>query len=123
MRGEDLYHSDGDKIGSIEEIYVDQETDAPEWALVSTGMFGGSTFVPLRDASETGGSLRVPYDKAQVNDAPKPDADDDISEREEADLYRLRPGVSRAGVGPRRLRPHDRRRDDPRRGGVVGRDD
>ena len=88
MRGEDLYDSDGDKIGSIEEIYVDQETGTPEWALVSTGMFGGSTFVPLRDASETGGSLRVPYDKAQVKDAPTPDADGDLSEREEADLYR-----------------------------------
>jgi uncharacterized protein (TIGR02271 family) len=88
MRGEDVHDSDGDKIGSIEEIYVDQETGTPEWALVSTGMFGGSTFVPLCDASETGGSLRVPYEKAQVKDAPKPDADGDLSEREEADLYR-----------------------------------
>jgi sporulation protein YlmC with PRC-barrel domain len=94
MRGEDVHDSDGDKIGSIEEIYVDHETGTPEWALVSTGMFGGSTFVPLCDASETGGSLRVPYEKAQVKDAPKPDADGDLSEREEADLYR------HYGLGP-----------------------
>jgi hypothetical protein len=55
-RGENLSDSNGDKIGSIEEIYLDAETDAPEWALVNTGMFGGkSTFVPLRDASEADG--------------------------------------------------------------------
>ena len=48
LRGEDLSDSNGDKIGSIEEIYLDDETGAPEWALVSTGLFGSkSTFVPV----------------------------------------------------------------------------
>ena len=39
-RGEDLYDADGDKIGTIEEIYLDAETNEPEWALVNTGLFG-----------------------------------------------------------------------------------
>jgi uncharacterized protein (TIGR02271 family) len=70
-RGQDLYDASGDKIGKIEEIYLDADTGAPEWALVNTGLFGTkSTFVPLRDATDDGGNVRVPYEKAQVKDAP-----------------------------------------------------
>src|SRR5918995_907549 len=72
FRGQNLVDADGDKVGSIEEIYLDAETNAPEWALVNTGLFGTkSTFVPLREATDDGGTLRVPYDKAKVKDAPK----------------------------------------------------
>jgi uncharacterized protein (TIGR02271 family) len=89
MRGETLYDSDGDKIGTVEEIYLDTDSGAPEWALVSTGLFGGkSTFVPVSDATETDGELRVPFDKATVKDAPKMDPDGQLSRTEEAELYR-----------------------------------
>jgi uncharacterized protein (TIGR02271 family) len=89
QRGQDLYDANGDKIGTIEEIYLDAQTDEPEWALVNTGMFGTkSSFVPLRDAGEEGGAVRVPYDKAQVKDAPKMDPDGRLSQQEEAELYR-----------------------------------
>jgi uncharacterized protein (TIGR02271 family) len=89
FRGEILADADGDEIGTIEEIYLDAETDAPEWALVNTGMFGTkSTFVPLRDAGEDNGALRVPYEKATVKDAPKIDPDGQLSQREESELYR-----------------------------------
>src|SRR3954449_10442346 len=88
-RGQDLYDNDGEKIGKIEEIYLDADTGAPEWALVNTGLFGTkSTFVPLRDASEDGGSLRVPYEKSQVKDAPKIDPDGELSQQQESELYR-----------------------------------
>jgi uncharacterized protein (TIGR02271 family) len=89
QRGQDLYDANGDQIGTIEEIYLDAQTDEPEWALVNTGMFGTkSSFVPLRDAGEEGGAVRVPYDKAQVKDAPKMDPDGRLSQQEEAELYR-----------------------------------
>jgi uncharacterized protein (TIGR02271 family) len=88
-RGAELLDRDGDKIGTIDEIYLDAETDAPEWALVSTGMFGTkSTFVPLRDASQQGDALQVPYEKSQVKDAPKMEPDGQLSQSEEAELYR-----------------------------------
>jgi sporulation protein YlmC with PRC-barrel domain len=75
-RGQNLVASDGDKIGKIEEIYLDAETDVPEWALVTTGMFGTKqSFVPIQDASagENGDGIRVPFDKQMVKDAPKVD--------------------------------------------------
>jgi len=89
FRGQDLTDSSGSKIGSIEEIYLDTETNEPEWALVHTGLFGTKqTFVPIRDASEADGSLRVPFSKDQVKDAPKVDPDGQLSQRDEAELYR-----------------------------------
>ena len=87
-RGRDAVDPDGDKIGSIEEIYVDQETDEPEWALVNTGLFGArSTFVPLSAATEEGGSIRLPFAKAHVKDAPGIDPSGELTRDEEARLY------------------------------------
>ena len=88
-RGRELAASDGSKLGSIDEIYLDQETREPEWALINTGLFGTKqTFVPLRNASPSDDALRVPYDKDQVKDAPRIDADGELSQFEEAQLYR-----------------------------------
>ena len=87
-RGEDLYDRDGEKIGTIEEIYLDAQSGEPEWALVNTGMFGTkSSFVPLQGASQDGDTLQVPYDKAQVKDAPKVDPDGELSQSQESELY------------------------------------
>jgi len=87
-RGQTMVGSGGDKIGKIEEIYLDQETEQPEWALVHTGMFGSqSTFVPIADASTDDDKVVVPFDKAHVKDAPKMKADGELSQRDEAALY------------------------------------
>jgi uncharacterized protein (TIGR02271 family) len=101
LRGEDLYDSDGDKVGAVEEIYLDDETGQAEWALVKTGLFGTkSTFVPLRNATESDGGLRVPYDKAKIKDAPKLDTGGHLSPGEEANLYRYYGmGYAEAGDG------------------------
>jgi uncharacterized protein (TIGR02271 family) len=87
-RGHDLVDRDGDKIGKIEEIYLDTDTDAPEWALVNTGLFGTkSTFVPLRGATPAGDGVQVPFEKAQVKDAPKLEPDGQLSQQDESALY------------------------------------
>jgi uncharacterized protein (TIGR02271 family) len=88
-RGQELRSSEDEKLGAIEEIYLDHETGEPEWALVTTGLFGTKqSFVPLRDASPSGDGVVVPFDKATVKDAPKIDPDGQLSHREEAELYR-----------------------------------
>jgi uncharacterized protein (TIGR02271 family) len=87
-RGEDLYDANGEKIGKVEEIYLDAQSGEPEWALVNTGMFGTkSSFVPLQGASQNGDTLQVPYDNAQVKDAPKVDPDGELSQSQESELY------------------------------------
>lgn len=88
-RGREMVDADGTKIGKIEEIYVDQETDQPEWALVNTGLFGGrSTFVPLSEATEDRDEVRVPFPKDHVKDAPSMDPSGELTRDEEAELYR-----------------------------------
>jgi uncharacterized protein (TIGR02271 family) len=87
-RGQELRGSDGEKIGTIDEIYVDTETQQPEWAVVTTGLFGTKqTFVPIRDAGTSGEGVTVPFDKATVKDAPNIDPDGRLSEGEERRLY------------------------------------
>jgi len=87
-RGRDLVDNDGDKIGSIEDIYLDRETDEPEWAVVTTGLFGTKrTFVPISDAQPHDDGVRVPFEKATVKDAPRIDPDGELSHDEERTLY------------------------------------
>jgi uncharacterized protein (TIGR02271 family) len=87
-KGQDLLDTDGDKIGTIDEIYIDQQTEQPEWALVKTGLFGGKgTFVPLSQATPEEGGVRVPYAKSHVKDAPNIEPDGELSQSEERTLY------------------------------------
>jgi uncharacterized protein (TIGR02271 family) len=88
-RGNTAVDSDGDKIGSIDEIYMDDHTGQPEWLAVKTGMFGSNvSFIPIADAHEADGNVQVPYDKQQVKDAPQAEPDGHLSLEEEAALYR-----------------------------------
>jgi uncharacterized protein (TIGR02271 family) len=88
-QGRTMVDPAGDKLGKISDIYLDDDTGQPEWATVTTGLFGTkTTFVPLAQAQAMGDSVQVPYDKAQVTDAPNMDADGQLSQDEEAELYR-----------------------------------
>ena len=83
-----MVDGDGDRIGTIDAIYVDDQTGEPEWALVNTGLFGTkSTFVPLAQASDRNGDVQVPYQKQLVKDAPNMDPDGHLSEAEEQQLW------------------------------------
>jgi hypothetical protein len=88
-RGRVMVDRDSDKIGEVVDIYLDNETDRPEWAVVRTGLFGlRSTFVPLAEAREVGDHIRVPHQRSQVKQAPNIDPDGQLSAAEEAELYR-----------------------------------
>jgi hypothetical protein len=88
-RGRIMVDRDSNKIGEVVDIYLDNETDRPEWAVVRTGLFGmRSTFVPLADAREVGDELQVPHQRLQVKQAPNIEPDGHLSAVEEAELYR-----------------------------------
>ena len=87
-RGRTLVDRDGDKIGSIEEVYLDRNSGEPEWIAVKTGLFGSNlSFVPIRDASADGDDVRVQHEKDLVKDAPNVKADGELSPEEERRLY------------------------------------
>jgi uncharacterized protein (TIGR02271 family) len=89
VSGKNVVGADGEKIGKVDELYVDTQTQQPEWISVSTGFFGSHvSLVPLAQASEAGDDIRVPYSKDQVKSAPHYDPGRELSEEEEADLFR-----------------------------------
>ncbi len=86
-RGADVYSSDGDKIGSVEEIFVDEQTNQPEWIGLGTGFFGTKrALVPVQGAERRSDGFYVPYGKDQVKDTPDIDSEE-ISQETEAQLY------------------------------------
>ena len=87
--GGNVVDNDGAKIGTIGQVFLDDQTGQPEWVTVKTGLFGGGeSFVPLRQAEVTGSDVRVPYDKDKVKDAPRiSDSEGHLSEQEEDTLY------------------------------------
>jgi uncharacterized protein (TIGR02271 family) len=85
----DVYDTDGDKIGSVGQVYLDSQSGDPEWVSVKTGLFGTKeTFVPLERASVSDDRVTVAYAKSQVKDAPRIDADGPLSYADEDTLYR-----------------------------------
>jgi uncharacterized protein (TIGR02271 family) len=88
FEGRTMLDRDGDKIGKIDDVYEDRQSGRPEWALVNTGLFGTKkTFVPLHEAQPEGEDVRVPLEKARVKDAPSIEADGELSEGEERELF------------------------------------
>ena len=87
-KGRTIVGSDGEKLGKISDIYEDPDTGKPEWATVSSGLFGTkSNFVPLAGAAPDGEDVRAQVTKAQVKDAPGVEADGELSEQEERRLF------------------------------------
>ena len=87
--GSTAYDADGDKIGKVAQLYLDDQTGQPSWITVHTGLFGTKeTFIPASQAQFSGSELRVPVDKSQVKGAPKIDVDGHLSPQEEEELYR-----------------------------------
>ncbi|MEA2333167.1 MAG: hypothetical protein QOH58_3305 [Thermoleophilaceae bacterium] len=88
-RGREVVNGAGEKIGRLEDIYLDTDSGQPEWATVNTGMFGmRQSFVPLTESSSKRGQVVVPYSKDQVKDAPTVDPDGELSAEEEQSLRR-----------------------------------
>ena len=88
VKGADVISGDGQPVGTVEGIYLDESTREPEWALVNTPWVGKrDTFVPLHEATFEEGVLRVPYSREQLQGAPMIDPDGTLTEGEEAELY------------------------------------
>jgi hypothetical protein len=130
-RGRDVVDENGHAVGVITDLYVDDATGRPEWAMVKSGLFSHHvTFVPLSAASAHGMRVQVPFDQRHIHDAPKLDHPEGrLSADEEARLYAhygleygpAAPGAAPSGAGaefiapatdrieeeaPRRLRRH-----------------
>jgi uncharacterized protein (TIGR02271 family) len=118
LEGTQVRGGDGSKLGNVEAVYFDNETNRPAWVSVSSGLFGSHvSIMPLQSADYDGGELRVPYDKDALKSAPHHDPGHELSPQDEDDLFRHY-GMSHDGMshgGDNRTR-QDNRRDTHGRG-------
>jgi PRC-barrel domain len=87
--GKMLIDRDGEKIGKLQDVYVDVETDEPQFATVKEGFIGRHlTFVPLGGIKVGPDSLTAAVSKAQVEDAPNIEQHgEELSQADESSLY------------------------------------
>ncbi len=105
LTGSTAIGSDGEKIGKVGQVYLNDDTGQPEWVTVSTGLFGSrESFAPLYNAQPGAGEVRLAVTKQQVKDAPNIDTDGHIGDSEMNALYQhyadyLNPSDSPARTG------------------------
>ena len=88
-RGKMLVDRDGEKIGKLQDVYVDVETDEPQFGTVKEGFFDRHlTFVPLGGTQVGPDGLQVAVTKDQVRSAPDIEMHgEELSQADESTLY------------------------------------
>ncbi|MCW2604011.1 MAG: uncharacterized protein JWN61_2146 [Pseudonocardiales bacterium] len=86
--GRTAVDSNGEKIGKIAQVYLDDQTDQPSWVTISTGLFGTKeSFAPLTGYSASGDDVMLAVTKEAVKGAPSVESDGHVEQSEEAALY------------------------------------
>jgi uncharacterized protein YrrD len=79
--------AEGNRIGKITKVYLDDETGQPQWVLVETGLMGTRhSFAPVHGSRVEGETVVLAVSKDKVEDAPNIDKDAHLSESEQAAL-------------------------------------
>ncbi|MDA8071576.1 MAG: PRC-barrel domain-containing protein [Actinomycetota bacterium] len=87
--GKMLVDCNGEKIGKLQDVYVDVETDEPQFATVKEGLIGRHlTFVPLGGVQVGPDGLQVAVTKDRVRSAPDIEMHgEELSQADESTLY------------------------------------
>src|SRR5690606_37777518 len=109
---------DGDHLGPVRQVYLDDRTGAPAWVTVRTGWFRGREHaVPLEGAEPTEDGIRVAVSGDEVREAPTVEEDERLDDAHLAELYGyyglvVGPGGDAGGAAgagsPPRVRRHVR---------------
>ena len=84
-----LVDRNGENIGKLQDVYVDVETDEPQFGTVKEGFISRHlTFVPLGGIQVGPDNLQVAVTKEQVRSAPDIEIHgDELSQADESTLY------------------------------------
>ncbi|MEV0054082.1 PRC-barrel domain-containing protein [Saccharopolyspora shandongensis] len=87
--GTPVFDRNGDRVGRVGNVYVDDVTHQPEWVTVRIGVFGvKETFVPLAGATTEENRLDLRVSKDRVRNAPRVEAEHGhLSDQEGRDLF------------------------------------
>jgi uncharacterized protein (TIGR02271 family) len=88
MQGQTALDVNGDNLGKIGQVYVDDQTSQPLWVTITTGIFGTKeSFAPLYGSNATTDGLRLAVSKDMVKGAPGVDAGGHIGDGENEALH------------------------------------
>jgi sporulation protein YlmC with PRC-barrel domain len=97
--GATVYDPLGERIGVVDDIYVDETTDQPQWLVVDAGALARLKMVPAAGLTKSKDGYQVGVSKDAVDRAPSVPLEDDVlseaAERRLAAHY----GVPYAGPG------------------------
>ncbi|TFB84425.1 hypothetical protein E3O44_15175 [Cryobacterium algoricola] len=81
--------SDGVKLGSVEQVFLSEDSGQPAFVTVRTGLFGMlESFVPLYGATIDGPRVVVAFDRDRIRNGPRIESDrGSITADEENELY------------------------------------
>lgn len=99
--GKVLVDREGQPIGTVTQVYTDDDTGLPEWAATRLGEL--TVFLPLQGAVEADGQIRVLVHRDDVAKAPLVVDKDHLTHDDEGRLYRYygipySPERSRSGL-------------------------
>lgn len=83
------YDRDGDKLGAVKEVFINDASGQPDFVEVGHGLFGmSSSLVPLRGHRLEGENLKLAFDKERIKDAPEISDDAQLTEEDQNTIYR-----------------------------------
>ena len=100
LKGKTVVGPDGEKIGSIADVYESTDGSGGTFATVNTGLFGGSSsFFPLEAATLQGDTVTVPFSKSFITEAPRVENDEELTAPEEERLFTYYSGAGASTGG------------------------
>ena len=83
------YDKDGEKLGDVNEVFVDDQSGQPTFVEINHGLFGmNSSLVPLRGHDFSGDDLKLGFSKDRIKDAPDFDSDKPLTPEAQSDIFK-----------------------------------
>ena len=83
------YDKNGEKLGDVNEVFVDDQSGQPTFVEVNHGLFGmNSSLVPLRGHDFSGDDQKLGFSKDRIKDAPEFDSDKPLTPEAQSDIFK-----------------------------------
>lgn len=83
------YDKNGEKLGDVNEVFVDDQSGQPTFVEVNHGLFGmNSSLVPLRGHDFSGDDLKLGFSRDRIKDAPDFDSDKPLTPEAQSDIFK-----------------------------------
>ena len=101
MFGYDVLDADGNKIGDVDGLWIDSDTDRPEYVgiYVSWLLRGKTHIIPLANAQMEDDKIQLPYSEDQIKNAPVFGTDVELTPQQEDEIYQYY-GLDRSTASP-----------------------